>query len=71
MKGVIKIRKLKKDRQHNDHKKKDKKDKQQFSKHIHKTKDRLVNTNANLKPGMNSCAPEWRQFLFHHWHPSR
>ena len=38
-KGVIRIRKSKKDRQHNDQKKKDKMTKQRSTKHTYKTKD--------------------------------
>jgi hypothetical protein len=41
-KGVIRIRKSKKDRQHNSQKKKDKKDKQRSTKHTHKIKDRAT-----------------------------
>jgi len=40
-KGPIRIRKSKKDRQHNGQKKKDK---QRFTKHTHKTKDRVTRT---------------------------
>jgi hypothetical protein len=40
-KGVIRIRKSKKDRQHNGQKKKDKKDKQRSTKHTHETKDHI------------------------------
>ena len=52
-KGVIKIRKSKKNRQHNGQKQKDK---HRSTKHTHKTKDRVTRT--PLKPGMNSGAPE-------------
>ena len=51
-KGVIRIRKLRKNRQYNGQKKKDK---QRSTKHIHTTKDRVTRT--PLKPGMISCAP--------------
>jgi len=47
-KGVIRIRKLKKNRQHNGQK-----DKQRSTKHYTENKDR-----ATLKPGMNIDAPE-------------
>ena len=40
-KGVIRIRKSKKNRQHNDQ---EKKDKQLSTKHTHKTKDRVTRT---------------------------
>ena len=40
IKGVIRIRKSKKDRRHNTQKKKGQKYKQRFTKHTHKTKDR-------------------------------
>ena len=43
-KGVISIRKSKKNRQHNDKKKKVLTDKQQSTKHTHKTKDRVART---------------------------
>ena len=43
-KGVIRIRKSKKNRQHNDQKKKDKKDKQRSAKHTHETKNRVTRT---------------------------
>ena len=45
-KGVIRIRKSKKNRQHNDQ---TKKDKQRSTKYIHTTKDRVTRT--SLKPG--------------------
>jgi hypothetical protein len=44
IKGVIRIRKSKKDRQHNGQKKKDKRTKQRPIKHTHKTKDRVTRT---------------------------
>jgi hypothetical protein len=44
IKGVIRIRNLKKNRQHNGQKKKVQKDKQRSTKHIYKTKDRLTRT---------------------------
>jgi hypothetical protein len=37
-------------------KEKGQKDKQRFTKHRHKTKDRVTRT--LLKPGMNACVPE-------------
>ena len=40
IKGVIRIRKSKKDRRHNTQKKRGQKDKQRYTKHTHKTKDR-------------------------------
>ena len=43
-KGVIRIRKSKKDRQHNDKKKKVLTDKQRSTKHTYKTKDQLART---------------------------
>jgi len=43
-KGVIEIRKLKKDRQHNGQKKKVQKDKQRSTKHTYKNKDRVTRT---------------------------
>jgi len=43
-KGVIRIRKSKKNRQHNDKKNKVLTDKQRSTKHTHKTKDRLART---------------------------
>ena len=48
-KGVIRIRKSKKNRQHNDQKKKDKKDKQRSAKPTHETKNRV--TRIPLKTG--------------------
>ena len=41
-KGVIRIRKSKKDRQHNGQKKKDKRTNNDLQKHTHKTKDRAT-----------------------------
>jgi len=52
-KGVIRIRKSKKNRQHNGQ---TKKDKRRSTKHIHKTKDGV--TRIPLKTGVNSGAPE-------------
>jgi hypothetical protein len=52
-KGVIRIRKLKKNRQHNGQQKKDK---QRSTKHKHKTKDPITRT--PLKSGVNSGAPK-------------
>ena len=52
-KGVIRIRKSKKDRQHNDQKKKDK---QRSTKHTYETKDRVTRT--QIKTGMSSGAPK-------------
>jgi hypothetical protein len=43
-KGVIIIRKSKKDRQRNSQKKKGQKDKQRYTKHTHKIKDRVTRT---------------------------
>jgi hypothetical protein len=43
-KGVIRIRKSKKNRQNNGQKKKVQKDKQQSTKHTYKTKDRVTRT---------------------------
>ena len=43
-KGVIRIRKSKKDRQRNSQKKKGQKDKQRYTKHTHKIKDRVTRT---------------------------
>ena len=54
-KGIIRIRKSKKNRQHNGQKKKDK---QRSKKHTHKTKDR--ETRTPVKPGVNSGSPEWQ-----------
>jgi len=56
IKGVIRIRKLKKDRQHNDQKKKDKRTNNDLQNITNKTKDRVTRT--PLKPGANSGAPE-------------
>jgi hypothetical protein len=44
------------------------KDKQRSTNHTHKPKDRVTQT--PLKTGMNSGAPEGKQFLLHKWHPS-
>jgi hypothetical protein len=55
--------KRQKDRQHNGQKKKDK-GTTTICKTLHnKTKDRV--TQAPLKPGVNSGAPEGKQFLLH------
>ena len=48
-KGVIRIRKSKKNRKHNGQKKKRQKDKERSTKHTHKTKNRLTR-----KPEVNS-----------------
>ena len=48
-KGVIRIRKSKKNRKHNGQKKKRQKDKERSTKHTHKTKNRLTR-----EPGVNS-----------------
>jgi hypothetical protein len=53
IKGVIRIRKSKKNRQHNGQKKKNK---QRLTKHTHKTKDRV--TRIPLKTEGDSGAPE-------------
>ena len=50
-KGVIRIRKSKKDRQDNDQKKKGQKEKQQSTKHTHK---RSSNTNVTKNRGLPS-----------------
>ena len=55
-KGVIIIRKSKKNGQRKCQKKKVQKDKQRSTKHTYKTKDRATRT--PLKTGMNSGAPE-------------
>ena len=52
-KGISRIRNSKKDRQHNGQKENDK---QRFTKHTHKTKDRVTRT--ALTTGVNSGAPE-------------
>jgi hypothetical protein len=54
-KGVIRIRKSKKNSQHNDQKK-GQKDKQRSTKHTTKTKNRVTRT--PIKPEVNSCAPK-------------
>ena len=54
-KGVIRIRKSKKDRQHNGQGENDKRTNNDFQNITHKTKDRATWT---LKPGVNSGAPE-------------
>jgi hypothetical protein len=52
-KGVIRIRKSKKDRQHDDQ---EKKYKQRSTKHTHKIKDRVTRASIT-KPGVNSSTP--------------
>ena len=56
-KGVIGIRKLKKDRQHNGQKKKGKRTNNDPHNMTHKTKNRVTRT--PLKPVVNSGALEW------------
>jgi hypothetical protein len=55
-KGVIRIRKSKKDRQHNGQKKKDKRTNNDLQNTTHKPKDRATRT--PLKTGVNLGAPE-------------
>ena len=50
-KGVLRIRISKKNGQHNDQKKKGQKDKQRFTKHTHKTKDRVTRTPLKIEEG--------------------
>ena len=57
-KGVIRIRKSKKDRQHNSQKKKYKKDKERSTKHTYKTKDRVTRIPLKIGVGVNSRAPK-------------
>ena len=57
-KGVIRIRKSKKNRRHNGQK-----DKQRSTKHYTENKHRTTLT--LLKPGMNLGAPEGSEFLLH------
>jgi len=52
-KGVIRIRKSKKDRQHNGQKKKDK---QRSTKHTHKTKDRITRIPLKTRVEVSSCS---------------
>ena len=54
IKGVIRIRKSKKDRQHNGQKKKYKRTNNDLQNNTHKTKDRV--TRIPLKTGVNSGA---------------
>jgi hypothetical protein len=65
-KGVIRIRKWKKDRQHNGQRKEDK---QWSTQHTHKTKVTRV-TWTLLKPGWTQVFRNGRQFLLHWWQPS-
>ena len=55
-KGVIRIRISKRNRQHNAQKKKVQKDKQRSTKHTHKTKDRVTNTNPTKTGGELMCS---------------
>ena len=55
-KGIIRIRKSKKNRKHNVHKKKDKRINNDLQNITHRTKDRV--TRIPLQTGVNSCAPE-------------
>jgi hypothetical protein len=56
-KGVVRIRKSKKNRQHNGQKKKYKRASNDLQNTTHKTNDRVTRT--QLKPGVNSYPPEW------------
>ena len=49
VKGVIRMRKSKKNKQHNGQKKKEQKDKQRSTKHTHKTEDRVTGTPLKTK----------------------
>jgi hypothetical protein len=55
VKGVIRMRKSKKNKQHNGRKKKVQKDKQRSTKHTHKTEDRLTRTPLEIESEL-SCS---------------
>ena len=60
-KGVIRIRKSKKNRQHNGQKKKDKRKNNDIQNITHKTKDRLTRTPLNTEGALRKV----KQFLLH------
>ena len=64
-KGVIRIRKLKKNRQHNGQKKKDNK---RSTKHTHKTKDWVARTPLKIG-GWTQVLRKGKQFLLHQSFP--
>jgi len=55
IKGVIRIRKSKKDRQHNGQKEKGQKDKQRSTKYTLKTKDRVTRTPLKTRGEIRCC----------------
>jgi len=64
-KGVIRIRKSKKDRRHNGQKKNGQKDKQRSTKQTHKTKDRVTRTPLKTGGELTHVLRKGKQFLLH------
>ena len=63
IKGVIRIRKSKKNKQHNNKKKKEQKDKQQSTKHAHKTRVTRTPLKTTTKRATNRAIQSLREYV--------